>query len=295
VVDDGSPTGLDINSDEFPFNFRIFRQENQGATIARNNGATKSQGKILIFIDDDITISERVLEVLTEACANNPKIIALGWLDTCHADNGSTFTKVAVSLENRDLNRYKYTDGTENYIECNSQLLAIKRSDFFELGMFQDPTGGWPNWDDVDLGYRAHLAGYQFIRVGEAKGKHWDNSLSDMDSTSQRWYRASKSAVPLFQKYPELQSSIRMYGDKTPVNWGKDPLKLIVRKLVRALVSSKLIVESIELIVNLIEKYFPNPKLLLPLYRWIFGAYMYQGYQQGLREYGFIPEPGNLS
>jgi glycosyltransferase involved in cell wall biosynthesis len=296
VVDDGSPSGpRDDDHGKFPFHYEYLRQENQGATIARNNGALKSQGQILVFIDDDVTISARVLEALTEACTKDPKIIALGWLDTCNTKNESTFNKVAVSLDNRDLNRFKVTDGSENFIECNTQLIAIRRREFFELGLFQDPTGGWPNWDDVDLGYRAHLAGFQFIRVGEAKGKHWDNSLSDMESTSQRWFQASKSAVQLFKKYPELQSSIRMYEDKTPVDWRKDKPGLVVRKMVRGLTSSKASIKFLEEVVDLIEKYYPNPKLLLPLYRWIFGAYMYQGYQQGLREFGIVPDPGNLA
>jgi glycosyltransferase involved in cell wall biosynthesis len=212
VVDDGSPSNiLDNSFEKYPYSLVYLKQENQGATTARNNGALKSKGNILVFVDDDITISERVLEVLAETCVDNLKVIALGRLDTCYTKNESTFTKVAVSLDNKDLNRYKVADGNENFIECALGLLAIKKHDFFELGMFQDPTGGWPNWDDVDLGYRAHLAGYQFIRVGEARGKHWDNSLSDMGSTSQRWYRASKSAVKLFQKYPELQSSIMLW------------------------------------------------------------------------------------
>ena len=86
-----------------------------------------------------------------------------------------------------------------------------------------------------------------------------------------------------------------MYEDKTPVNWGRDTPGLIARKIFRGLASSKAIIKLMEVVVGLIEKYYPNPKLLLPLYRWIFGAYMYQGYQQGLREYGFVPDPGNVA
>lgn len=295
VVDDGSPDNpIEESDNRFPYPVVYLKQENQGVTVARNTGALKSQGQILVFIDDDVTISGMALEYLAETCTKTSMVIALGWLDTCNLENESTFTQVAVSLNNKDLNRFKTTNGRENFIECNTQLIAIRRDDFFDLGMFQDPTGGWPNWDDVDLGYRAHLAGYQFIRVGEAKGKHWDNSLSDMESTSQRWFRASKSAVLLFRKYPKLQSSIKMYEDKTPVNWRKDTPGLIIRKMLRGFASSKAIVEFMEGVVFMIEKYYPNPRLLLPLYRWIFGAYMYQGYKQGLREYNIVSDPGNL-
>jgi glycosyltransferase involved in cell wall biosynthesis len=295
VVDDGSPSGPREPCYGYPYECKYQWQENQGATNARNNGAKRSRGEILVFIDDDITASPNVLRALSDACNGRAKVIALGWLETCNTKNESPFTKVAVSLENKDLNRYKVAEGKENFVECNTQLIAIRRSDFFELGMFQDPTGGWPNWDDVDLGYRAHLAGFQFVRVGEAMGKHWDNSLSDRANTSQRWYRASKSAVQLFLKYPELQSSIKMYADKLPVSWGKDPPELVMRKMLRALMSSKTIVKLLEIAVNILESSYPNPKLLLPLYRWIFGAYMYQGYREGLREYGMVPDMGDLA
>ena len=112
VVDDGSSSGsIDENFEGYLFQFQYLRQENQGATIARNNGALKSQGQVLVFIDDDVTISANVLETLTKVCTMDPKVIALGWLDTCNTKSESPFTKVAVSLDNKDLNRFKVKEG----------------------------------------------------------------------------------------------------------------------------------------------------------------------------------------
>ncbi len=295
VVDDGSLSSpLDNVISTYSFALEYIRQENKGATIARNNGAQRSHGQILVFVDDDVTISPNTLKALADTCRKKTRTIALGTLVSRNKNIESIYTQIAVSTDDvysyRSQTNGKYT----NFVECNTQVLAMKRSDFFELEMLQDPTGGWPNWDDVDFGYRAHKAGFQFVRVKDAKGVHWDNSLSDLDSTSLRWYRASKSAVRLFQKYPTLRLSIPMYTDKTPVNWREDSPRLIVRKVTRIFASSNLVIDLIKTVIGLLEKYHPEPKLLRPLYRWVCGAYMYRGYHQGLREYGRVPEQVNI-
>jgi GT2 family glycosyltransferase len=291
VVDDGSLSSpLDKVISTYSFALEYIRQENTGATIARNNGAQRSHGQILIFVDDDVTISPKSLQDLLDVCNQEKRVIALGSIVSRNKNTESVFTRIAVSNDNLFPNRCQNNDQAIRFVECNTQVLAIKREHFFELEMLQDPTGGWPNWDDVDFGYRAHKAGFQFVRVKDAKGVHWDNSLSDLDSTSLRWYRASKSAVRLFKKYPTLQLSIPMYTDKTPVNWRDDSPRLIVRKVTRIFASSKLVVDLMKTVIGLLEKYHPEPKLLRPLYRWVCGAYMYRGYHQGLREYGRVPE-----
>jgi len=77
-----------------------------------------------------------------------------------------------------------------------------------------------------------------------------------------------------------------MYEDKTPIAWHSDPPRLIVRKLARMAASTRPSVWAMEHLVRLLEHSYPSPTLLRPLYRWIIGAYIYQGYRQGLREYG---------
>jgi hypothetical protein len=77
-----------------------------------------------------------------------------------------------------------------------------------------------------------------------------------------------------------------MFRDKTPIAWGQDPPTLIIRKLTRHIASSQLIIKSMELLVNILEIFYPSPKLLGPFYRWIVGGYIFKGYRQGLREYG---------
>jgi hypothetical protein len=153
--------------------------------------------------------------------------------------------------------------------------------------MFQDPTWGhgWPNWDDVDFGHRAHLKGFRLIGTGKASAEHWDHSISDRTTACQRFYRVGKSAVWVFKRHPELQAHIPMLRDKTPLAWGKDSPELIARKLARRMVSSPPVLSSIVKLTSILEQYHPSPVVLRRLYYLLHGASLYMGYRQGLREF----------
>jgi glycosyltransferase involved in cell wall biosynthesis len=286
VVDDGSTDDTEtIASQQFPFSFCYLRQNNQGATVARNHGATISQAEILVFIDDDVTISPQSLEAFAVSCSQNNKILVMGSLSRRSNVIASVYN--AILLTSPDRPEAVQDESDLHFLYSNTELLAIRRSDFLELGMLQDPTNGqgWPNWDDLDFGYRAYLEGFRIIQSGRAVGEHWDYSISDRATACQRWYRASKSAVWLFKKHAELQTLIPMLYDKTPLAWRQDSPGLIARKLARSVASSQPVLGSTEKLVTILERYYPSPVVLRRLYAWLHGAYMFEGYREGLREY----------
>src|SRR5512136_380101 len=62
VIDDGSEeSSPDLLTGIYPFSLHWVSQKNQGATSSRNNGALLSKGEVLVFVDDDITVSESTL------------------------------------------------------------------------------------------------------------------------------------------------------------------------------------------------------------------------------------------
>ena len=135
VVDDGStddtPT---IASQQFPFTFRYVQQKNQGATAARNYGATISESEILVFIDDDITISPQTLGAFAEKCSQRTKILAMGTINKRSSVNGSVYTPVALTMADHSL--IAHDGGEFHFVDCNLELLACNRRDFFDVGMF---------------------------------------------------------------------------------------------------------------------------------------------------------------
>ena len=286
VVDDGSTDDTHtITSQQFPFTLRYLRQKNQGATAARNYGAKISQSDILVFIDDDITISPQTLEAFAQKCALRTKVLAMGTIIKRSSGNASVYTPIVLTMTAHAL--IAYDDVEFHFVDCNSELLACKRLDFFEIGMFQDPTEGhgWPNWDDVDFGYRAHLKGFRLVGISQAIAEHWDPSISNRTAACQRFYRAGRSAVWLFERHPELKTLIPMLHDKTPPAWGQDSPLLIARKLARHLVSSPPLLDSMVKLVSVLERHYPSPVVLRRLYYLLHGANLFQGYRKGLSEY----------
>ncbi len=172
-----------------------------------------------------------------------------------------------------------------HFTQCKTGVLSIRRCDFDALNEFQDPTGGWPNWDDIDFGYRAHLNGFRLWRSHRAIAYHHDYSLGSLESTCRRQERASRSAALFFKCYPELAPEFPQFQDKGPVSLFTDSPVLLIRKILRSIVSCRPSVAAMEGLTHALETTRPRSVFFLVLlYRWIISAYMRKGYRQGLRE-----------
>lgn len=283
VVNDGGSDDTErIMEHTFPFTLHYLCQENQGATVARNYGVTQSRGTFLLFADDDICLYPRTMELLLEHL-DAEKTIVLGALITPREIiTNSIFARSTLLDQAASTNECESV--TLPFQECMTGLMCLRHQDFLDLGMFQDPTGGWPNWDDVDFGYRAHSSGYQLVRVMNAIAEHWDYALADWQSACQRWWRASYSGARLLTRYPELRSLIPMFRDKGAIIWLQDHPRLILRKLARQIISSRPAMWVMEHLIPVLERHSPSSTGLRLLYRWVISGYIYQGYRTGLRE-----------
>ena len=280
VVDDGGSDGsAEVLQLQYPFPVHFLRQENQGVTAARNFGSEFSKGDLLVFTDDDIELGSDALRALVQELLSRPDTIILGSLvipDRLKAE--SVFAEnEAKRLQARS------GAGPVPFTECMTGLLAVKKQDFLKLGMFQDPTGGWPNWDDVDFGYRATEEGFQIYRCASATAAHWDCSVTNFSFAVDRWYRAGKSAPKFFQTHPAIKTSIPMFRDKEPINLRLDGKPLIIRKFTRMLISSPPIMWGMERAAIVLEHQIPDSKLLPLFYRWIISGHIYRGYRAGLK------------
>lgn len=287
VVDDGGHDGTTaILQHPYAFTLRYQQQPNKGATEARNYGARMSQGDVLVFMDDDIVPSENVLESLVNDLASRPRTVCLGALYLpARLVDGSAFARdVQQRLRKREDGRYV------PFAQCLTGLLAIRKADFFCIGMFRDLTGGWPNWDDLEFGHRAHQAGFRFWRSSAATAEHWDYSVTDMETACKRWYRAGRSVPQLFAKHPALEGAVGTFRDKGPVNWRQDSPMLIGRKMTRLAVWSRPVTWSMKLLVPPLERYAPESRWLRLFYRWIVSGCLFRGYREGLQEAaGLLP------
>ena len=103
-----------------------------------------------------------------------------------------------------------------------------------------------------------------------------------------RWEQKGRTAVLLFQVHPELQRHITLFLYSFPIDWRRDPFRIIFRKSKRLIASTKIPLWFLEKITRDVEDRCPTSWLLHRLYRWVTAAYIYRGFQQGIDKYGRI-------
>jgi GT2 family glycosyltransferase len=286
VVDDGSTDETRLfNPSEISESLQIvvIRQNNMGSAAARNLGAQHSQANLLIFIDDDIWVMPDYVKSLVEIHREHKKVIGMGSLYPSYEGEGTPFSRIFTEIFNEN---YNYQDGNYvSFVKCTTNNLSVKRKAFFDIGMMQDIAGDGPTWwGDVDFGYRAKQSGYQFWRSSRAICYHLDYSIKDLAAYCRRNEKAAQMVVQLFQKYPEIQTALPMFRDKTPISFREDSFTTIAHKTWHAFNAWRPVQFGMEKAVTILENLVPNPFLLRPLYRWITSSYIYRGYRYGLRK-----------
>lgn len=142
----------------------------------------------LWLIHDDCAPEAGALEALLAAVADRPQVAIAGpklrgWLDRTHlleagvsiAGNGARWT----GLEPREYDQGQH-DGVRDVLSVSTAGMLIRRDVFQELSGF-DPNLALFR-DDVDLGWRAHVAGHKVITVTEAVAYHAEAASAERRS-----------------------------------------------------------------------------------------------------------------
>lgn len=161
--------------------FSMPRETGFGAAILAGlehipESATKSEW--LWLIHDDCAPQPGALEALLAAVEDRPQVAIAGpklrgWYDRTHlleagvsiAGNGARWT----GLEAHEYDQGQH-DGVRDVLSVSTAGMLIRRDVFEELSGF-DPNLSLFR-DDVDLGWRAHVAGHKVITVTEAVAYH---------------------------------------------------------------------------------------------------------------------------
>jgi glycosyltransferase involved in cell wall biosynthesis/GT2 family glycosyltransferase len=286
VVDDGSTDGTGaIAAETFPFPLRLVRQSNQGDAAARNFGARQSEADILVFLDDDIVVEPGYLAHLVQTHDRYPNRIVAGVWDLWPVETSGLSQTSKTLLASGAY--YARSPFPQNSVEDLNSTPTVTEAPL--VGMMQPlEFSGSSMWCDLEFNYRAYCHGFEFRRNTKAICWHRDRSADSLDDFKKHMRTAAYRSVTLFQKHPGLIAHVPMFQDKTPIRWGRDTPRLIARKLARALISSRPALWSMEQLVHVLETLTPKSSLLPALYRYIVGGYVFQGYRQGLGEFGPI-------
>jgi glycosyltransferase involved in cell wall biosynthesis len=299
VVDDGSTDATpSVASRRYPFSLQYVRQENRGAAAARNLGAKASQGRVLVFIDDDITLDPGYLGAIIDVHGNDRRLVSMGVFQPYLEGDDSPFARYhARRLAETPFRRKAQTaarDGgatplplgsTASLADCSSNNLAISHAAFQELGGWHDVFGDGPTlWGDVEFGYRAWRAGLCFVWVPDARLYHRDQHVESLQAASRRALHIGRTVHFLYQRHPEIAEHVPTFRDKEPVDLTSDPPSMIVDKLFHIVTATPPVLWAMERLADILESNRPDARGLGRLYRWIVSAYLFKGYRLGRRE-----------
>lgn len=138
-----------------------------GPAAARNHGAERALGDVLVFIDSDVVIHPEALERLRDAFAGDPGLSAVfGSYDDRPAAAG------AVSQFRNLLHHHVHQRHAGPAHTFWSGLGAVRRSDFLALNGFDPQRFDEPAVEDIDLGMRLRARGGRIDLRPDVQGKH---------------------------------------------------------------------------------------------------------------------------
>lgn len=282
VADDGSTdgTGEMLRSLQAPFHIEYHWQRNSGRASVRNLGIRHAKGDVLVFLDGDMVAHDTLVAEHLQTHAQYPDCMVIGRVKLASTVPDTPLTQLVLA-PGGDFTDALDEQGLVRPTACATGNLSIKRQHLERIGLFDEDFHAY-GWEDVEFGVRAARAGIRIVYNPRAIAYHQDY-VTNLDQHCRRVEVSARSAVILFQKYPELLGQMDMFRDKIPVKWGHDPTRLVIRKLLRQVGSAWPFYHTLRGLTALAERVFPSPVILNPLYRWVIGNTIYRGYRHGLQ------------
>jgi GT2 family glycosyltransferase len=165
VADDGSTDGSADLARTFGAQV-VSTNKRSGPAHARNLGAARASGEILLFIDADVCTNSNVLELVNAAFRADPDLDGIigSYDDTPKASN-------FLSRYRNLMHCYVHRNARHEAFTFWSGCGAIRRDVFLETGGF-DEKYRRPSVEDIELGYRLVRSGRKLVLDPNITVKH---------------------------------------------------------------------------------------------------------------------------
>jgi len=149
------------------FGATVIRNEiPRGPSVARNMGASRASGDVVLFVDADVVIATDALTHIITTFEQDPDVVAVfGSYDDAPA--ATNFLSQYKNL----LHHYTHQIAREEASTFWSGCGAVRRDVFLAMGGF-DTSYQRPCIEDIELGYRLKQAGYRVRLCKTLLGKH---------------------------------------------------------------------------------------------------------------------------
>lgn len=191
VVDDGSKDNTAEVAEKM--GAEVLVQSNQGAGVARNLGAKKARGEIILFTDSDCEPQEDWIERMVEPFQDPEIVGAKGFYKTRQREPAARFAQIEYDIKCNMLKKERYIDFIDTY------SAAYKRDVFLNSGGF-DAIYTTASGEDSELSYKLALKGHKMVPVPDAFVFH--RHPDTVSKYLKKKYRNAYWRVVTWQKYP---------------------------------------------------------------------------------------------
>jgi GT2 family glycosyltransferase len=138
-----------------------------GPAAARNKGARRAAGDVLVFVDADVEAHRDALARIRSAFSRNQNLSAV--FGSYDDDPGSPGL---VSDFRNLLHHHVHQEGAGEAMTFWAGLGAVRREDFLAVGGFDEQRFPRASVEDIDLGMRIVANGGQILLDPTIQGKH---------------------------------------------------------------------------------------------------------------------------
>ena len=183
IVDAGTPNIYDITKDSFAFP-TIIDGKGSNRSGGKNIGIKKASGDVIVFLDDDIEITEYWLPELIKSLQQSD--IVAGWSPN---PESASLPRVSVDIEGQDI----------TLPSCN---IAYKKHVLDKVGLFDETM---VTAEDVDFNYRCIQNGFTIDYNPKMKVFHYHRNTFNGFAKQAFWNGYGRKQ--LNRKHTELKTS----------------------------------------------------------------------------------------
>ncbi len=276
VMDDGSTPPVVLTGEMENPTCRVLRLDGVERSAARNAGAAAAQGRILLFLDDDIGVKADFLAAHVRAHEEWPGALVVGAIHLPPEILKTPFGRFRQKLELHGLPQERGVVAIRNF--CTAANMSLDRNLYFELGGFNSAIR---SSEDQDLALRHTARSGKIVFIPEADTVHYDHSL-DIQSYCRRVEWGSEKVVTFCQSWTDWHQNIERQRINGSLQFGREPLGLSLRKIAKSVLGRSLLLNSLFRLTVLLERMMPQSMALDRLYRLLLGIHLQRGYRKGL-------------
>jgi hypothetical protein len=206
VVDNGSTDdSCNLVRERFPWVRLIRLDHNYGFCGGNNRGIAEASGYYIVLLNNDTKVAPTFLQALFEAAESHPEV---GFCASCMLNfyNPSRIDNCGIGLDILKAGGYQLGTGkvfsslykTERYVFGASGGAVLYSRDMLDkIGMFDEDFVS--HVEDVDLSWRAQLAGYRCLYVPQAIVYH-KGAATSKQLGSEVLYRIQRNSTWVYLK-----------------------------------------------------------------------------------------------